>query len=90
MITSSDLARVSGGGDAYDKFANAKLDKAMPAYRGIVCDGAGVEAGPKISSQMYKNSTDAESMVFADAITAGCNKISRLPSQAPATPWPRR
>jgi hypothetical protein len=87
-IAAADLVHVAGGaGQTFQDFTNSERDRVMPAYRNVVCTGAGVKGGEKLADGLWNNATDAEKIAAANALRGLCLGNTRLPSQAPATPF---
>ena len=87
-IATTDLARVAGGaGQSFKQFTDAERARIMPAYKNVVCTGAGVKGGEQLALGLWKDASDKEKILSAGALKGLCLSNDRLPSQAPATPF---
>lgn len=88
-ISSTDLARVAGGGSSWDSYVKGKRSAVAPAYRQVVCTTAGVKGGREFATQVYgaERTTNADMIRGAETIKGVCMGGERLPSAAPASPF---
>ena len=88
-ISITDLAEVSGGqNQTFDAFADSERARVAPAYKQIVCTGAGVKGGPDLAKGVYGASApDADKVRAAEMLKSYCMGGSQLPAAAPKQPF---
>jgi len=90
-INPSDLARVSGGASqkTWNAYVQGQRAAIAPAYKQVVCSGAGVTGGPQMATQVYgaDRTTDADKIRAAETLKGICLGGSRLPEAAPQSPF---
>lgn len=91
-ISIADLATVSGGATkratSWDKYTAQQRASVMPAYKTIVCTGAGVKGAPDLAKGVYAaGATDADRIRGAEMLKSFCMGGAQLPAQAPKTPF---
>jgi hypothetical protein len=95
IVSTADLGRVSGGAGAsspapssFDAYANKERASIAPAYKQIVCAGAGVKGAPDLAKGVYgAGASDADKIRGAEMLKAYCMGGAQLPSAAPKTPF---
>ena len=88
--SSTDLATVSGGEGAssFESFADKERASIAPAYRQIVCTGAGVKGGQELAKGVYGQGASVNDQVrAAEVLKSYCMGGSQLPAAAPKTPF---
>ena len=89
-ISTSDLARVSGGASqTWDSYVKGQRAAIAPAYKQVVCAGAGVKGGPEMATQVYgaDRTTEGDKIRAAQTLKGICLGGSRLPEAAPQSPF---
>ena len=91
-ISNADLATVSGGATkaatSWDKYTAQQRASVMPAYKTIVCTGAGVKGAPDLAKGVYgTGASDADRIRGAEMLKGFCMGGSQLPAAAPKTPF---
>jgi len=88
-IEPSQLARVVGGGSAWDAYVKSQRKEVAPSYRQVVCTAAGVKGGPTMATEAYgaDRTTQADRIRAAETIRGVCLGGVRLPEAAPQSPF---
>jgi len=92
IVSLEDLDRVSGGAQnqpsGFDAYANKERAAVAPAYKQVVCTGAGVKGAPDLAKGVYgAGASDADKIRGAEMLKAYCMGGAQLPSAAPKTPF---
>ena len=88
-IDSNQLARVVGGGGAWDAYVKSQRSAVAPSFRQVVCTTAGVKGGPTMATEAYgaERTTQADRIRAAETIRGVCLGGARLPEAAPPHPF---
>ena len=91
-LSNEQLSNVSGGAakapTSWDKYTAQQRASVMPAYKTIVCTGAGVKGAPDLAKGVYgAGATDADRIRGAEMLKGFCMGGSQLPAAAPKTPF---
>ena len=93
FISIADLARVSGGAGqtpspSFDSYANRERAAVAPAYKQVVCTGAGVKGAPDLAKGVYgPGASDADKIRGAEMLKQYCLGGAQLPAAAPKSPF---
>jgi len=94
-IPRTDLARIAGGAggaatpDTWEAFVQSQRAAIAKPYKDVVCTTTGVKGGPPFAQQVYgKDRTTGIDMTrAAKTLRTVCMAGSRLPAQAPPSPF---
>lgn len=88
-ISLTDLATVTGGGNAWDSYVKSQRGSVAAPYKQVVCTTAGIKGGPQFANQVYgkDRTTGADMIRAAETLKGVCMGGSRLPEQAPESPF---
>ena len=88
-ISSADLVTVSGGeGGSFEAFADKERASIAPAYKQIVCTGAGIKGGQELAKGVYgPGASGTDQIRAAEVLKSYCLGGSQLPAAAPKTPF---
>ena len=90
-IPSTELAGVAGGAQpsTWDAYVKSQRQAVSGHYKNVVCTAAGVKGGREFATQVYgkERTTGADMIRAAETLRGVCMGGSRLPEQAPQSPF---